>query len=137
MAGTNRVTEAQFSILKTLWRDGPQTIRQLTAILYPAQTTSDYATVQKLLEQLEEKGCVVRDRSKTSHVFQAIADERDVMDWQLQQLADKLCDGSLTPVLMHLAERIRLSRSEREQLQDLLDAAKARRRGTRKKEDSE
>ncbi len=48
-----RLTEAEFAVLEPLWQFGPQTIRQLTARLYPSETVSDYATVQKLLDSLE------------------------------------------------------------------------------------
>ncbi len=124
MAAKIRLTEAQFAVLEALWRDGPQTIRQLTATLYPPQTTSDYGTVQKLLEQLEEKGCATRDRSEMAHVFSATADQGDLIDAQLQEMAERLCDGSLTPVLMHLVEGARLSKRDRETLRRLLDEAK-------------
>lgn len=116
-----RLTDAQFAVLETLWRDGPQTIRKLTAALYPSQTTSDYATVQKLLEQLEEKNCVWRDRSQMAHVFKAIVDREDLIDSQLRDLADKLCDGSITPVLMRLVEGGKLSKRERDALRKILD----------------
>lgn len=124
LAAKIRLTEAQFAVLEALWRDGPQTIRQLTAELYPSQTTSDYATVQKLLEQLEEKGCATRDRSKMAHVFTATADRGDLIDAQLQDMAERLCDGSFAPVLMHLVEGARLSKRDRETLKRLLDEAK-------------
>lgn len=128
MVGPIRLTEAQFSVLEALWRDGPQTIRQLTATLYPSQTTSDYGTVQKLLEQLEEKGCARRDRSAMAHVFQATAERGDLIDSQLQDMAERLCDGSLTPVLIHLVEGARLSKGDRDTLRRLLDEAKQSRK---------
>ena len=122
-----RVTDAQFAVLELLWKTGPQTVRQLTASLYPSLTTSDYATVQKLLDQLEEKNCVRRDRSTFAHVFHPSVDRADLLDAQLQQVANRLCEGSLAPMLLHLAERVRLSKAERQKWQDLLDAAKGRR----------
>ncbi len=128
MAGRIRLTEAQFFVLEVLWRDGPQTIRQLTATLYPSQTTSDYATVQKLLEQLEEKGCAARDRSELAHMFRATVERGDLIDAQLEEMAQRLCDGSLTPVLMHLVEGARLSKRDRDTLRRLLDEAKQTRK---------
>ncbi|MHC4400075.1 MAG: BlaI/MecI/CopY family transcriptional regulator [Planctomycetota bacterium] len=118
------MTEAQFAVLEALWRDGSQTIRQLMARLYPSQTTSDYATVQKLLEQLEEKSCATRDRSQMAHVFRATIQRGDLIDAQLQEMAERMCDGSLTPVLMHLIEGARLSKRDRDTLRRLLDTAK-------------
>ncbi|MBM79726.1 MAG: transcriptional regulator [Planctomycetaceae bacterium] len=124
MAEKIRLTEAQFAVLEALWNGGDQTIRQLTATLYPEQTTSDYATVQKLLEQLEQKGCTARDRSKMAHTFRATVDRGDLIDSQLQEMAEKLCEGSLTPVLMHLVEGASLSKGDRDTLRSLLDQAK-------------
>lgn len=128
MAKRIRLTDAQFALLEALWRDGPQTIRELMATLYPSQTTSDYGTVQKLLEQLEEKGCAARDRSELAHVFRATAGRGDLIDAQLQEMAERLCDGSLTPLLMHLVEGARLSKRDRDTLRGLLDEAKQRRK---------
>ncbi len=69
MGARIRLTDAEFAVLEPLWEAGPQTIRQLTVRLYPQQSTSDYATVQKLLERLEAKGCVKRDRQAPATYF--------------------------------------------------------------------
>ena len=61
MAGRPRdVTDAELDVLRALWDDGKATIRVLTDRLYPSGGTSEYATVQKLLERLEAKGHVAR-----------------------------------------------------------------------------
>jgi len=109
-------------VLELLWHEGPQTIRQLTARLYPGQSTSDYATVQKLLERLEAKRCVKRDRSALAHVFRATIARERLIDEQLQQIADRLCDGSLVPVLNQLVRQVPLSRDELAELKELLDS---------------
>ena len=116
-----RLTDAEFAVLEPLWRDGPQTIRQLTAALYPGQSVSDYATVQKLLARLEAKGCVRRDRSRAAHVFRAAIDREDLIDDELRNIANRLCEGSLVPVLNQLVRRTRLSKKDRAQLRKLLD----------------
>ncbi len=116
-----RLTDAEFAVIEPLWEHGPQTIRQLTARLYPAQSTSDYATVQKLLERLEAKECVERDRQQTPHVFRASIEREALIDDHLQQIADRLCEGSLVPVLNQLVQRVSLSKAERSALQKLLE----------------
>src|SRR2546421_606061 len=65
------VTDTELSILHALWGEGPATIRRLTDGLYPGGGTSHYATVQKLLERLEAKGLVRRDRAGPAHTFAA------------------------------------------------------------------
>lgn len=60
------VTEAELAVLQALWDAGPATIRQVVERVYGQTGTSVYGTVQKLLERLESKGFVGRDRSSSS-----------------------------------------------------------------------
>ncbi|MFO0970508.1 MAG: BlaI/MecI/CopY family transcriptional regulator [Gemmataceae bacterium] len=65
MARTPRdITDTELSVLHFLWDEGPATIRRLADALYPRGGAAQYATVQKLLERLEVKGCVRRDRAR-------------------------------------------------------------------------
>ncbi len=130
-AAAIRLTDAEFAVLEPLWRDGPQTIRQLTASLYPKQSVSDYATVQKLLERLESKRCVRRDRSRQAHVFRAAMAREDLIDERLKEIAERLCGGSLVPVLSQLVRRVRLSKSERDELRRLIEDGGKRKGGER------
>lgn len=115
------VTDAELAVLSTLWEFRLATVRQLTEQIYPKGSGSDYATVQKLLERLEAKRFVRRDRTTWPHVYRAAVAREDLIGRQLQSTADKLCEGSLTPLLTHLMRASQLSREERESLRDLLD----------------
>jgi len=115
------VTETELAILQLLWGQGAATIRQLTDALYPGGGTSHYATVQKLLERLEAKGCVRRHRSGTAHTFAAAVDRDELIGRRLQAMAEQLCGGSMTPLLTHLVRAKRLSARERQDLRDLID----------------
>jgi BlaI family penicillinase repressor len=115
------VTDAELAVLQVLWDGGPATIRRLTDTLYPAGGTSKYATVQKLLERLEDDGYVRRDRTDGVNVFAAAAGRDDLIGRRLRTLADKLCGGSLTPLLSHLLQAGPLSAEERQSLRNLID----------------
>src|SRR5208283_4206325 len=115
------VTDTELAMLDVLWKQGPSTIRQVTEILYPRGKFSEYATVQSLLQRLEAKGYVVRDRSSFVHVFRAKVQRAAVIGRQLQDVADKLCEGSLAPLLLQLAEKTQLTEEQREILRKLLD----------------
>ena len=118
-----RATDTELAILNVLWGSGAATIRQITAELYPAGEAAQYATVQKLLERLESKEFVRRDRSSFAHVFVATIERSDLIGRQLQEMAEKLCQGSLTPLLVHLAGDARLTDSDRRTLRKLIDDA--------------
>ncbi|HEY7159036.1 MAG TPA: BlaI/MecI/CopY family transcriptional regulator [Gemmataceae bacterium] len=115
------VTEAELAVLQLLWDGGPATIRQLTDVLYPGGGTAQYGTVQKLLDRLESKNCVRRDRTSTAHTFSAAIAREELIGRRLQDMAEKLCGGSLTPLLTHLVRTKQLSARERQQLRDLID----------------
>jgi predicted transcriptional regulator len=118
------VTETELAIVRVLWEEGPSTIRNLTEALYPGEVDAKYATVNKLLERLEAKGCVNRDRTNNVHVFDAAIERDDLVARWLQNVSETLCDGSLTPLLSHVARVETLTTAQRETLQKLIDELK-------------
>jgi predicted transcriptional regulator len=114
------VADAELSVLEVLWEKGPATIRQIADELYPSGTVAHYATVQKLLERLEGKGAVARDRGGWAHQFEAKLRRDDLIVRRLQATADKLCGGSMIPLLTTLVRAKRLSARERRDLHALL-----------------
>ena len=115
------VTDAELGILQVLWDRGTATVRELTEQLYTTYSASQHATVQKLLERLEAKECVQRNRDSWPHMFAPAIDRTELIDRRLQQTADKLCEGSIQPLLTHLVKAGRLSADQRESLRSLLD----------------
>jgi predicted transcriptional regulator len=123
MARTPRdVTDAELAVLQALWDAGPATIRRLTDAVYAGGGAAQYATVQKLLDRLEVKGCVRRDRTAAAHTFTASVGRDELIGRRLQDMAEKLCGGSLTPLLTHLVRTRKLNARERQELRDLIDA---------------
>src|SRR5436305_2107855 len=103
------VPDAELAVLQVLWDSGPCTIRQLTDVLYPDGSDVYYATVQKLLERLEDKGHVHRDRSAHAHRFSARTDRDALIGHRLRTVAEKLTGGMLAPLLTHLVRAEALS----------------------------
>jgi predicted transcriptional regulator len=116
------VTDAELAVLQALWERGPSTIRQLTDLLYEDVSDTNYATVQKLLDRLEEKDHVARDRSGHAHVFRALTNRDALVGQRLRWLAEKLTGGMLAPLLTHLVRAEALSSAERRELRALIDA---------------
>ena len=114
-------TDAELAILQALWDGGPAPIRSLVIAVYGEAGASSYATVQKLLDRLESKAFVERDRSGPVHVFQAIVGRGELIQRRLRSVADTLCGGSLAPILSQLVRDERLSVEERNELRGLID----------------
>lgn len=114
------ITDTELDLLKVLWDDEPLTARAIAGRLYAEETASAIGTVQKLLQRLEQKQLVARDRSDAAHQFSSRVTRVEVAGMQLQGLAEKLSDGSLSPFIIHLARAERLSKKDREALRRLL-----------------
>lgn len=122
------VTDAELAVLKILWERGASTIRQITDLLYPQGEASHYATVQKLLERLQGKGCVRRRPEGRGHIYSAAVQRAELIARRLRDTADKLCEGSLTPLLTHLVSATKLSREERSALREIVERRRGRSR---------
>src|SRR5262245_43935541 len=90
------VTEAELAVLQVLWESGPSTVRLLADKLYAGGGVSAYATVQKLLERLEQKECVDHQRDSGVKLYTARVTKADLIGRRLRAVAEQLCDGSLT-----------------------------------------
>ena len=118
------VTDAELSVLNFLWENGASVVREIAFAIYAENTPAFHATVNSLLDQLEQKGYVARDRSGFAHSFTVTIERGDLVGTQLQQIADSYFDGALTPMLMPLVDRIKLSKRDREEIQKIIDKAR-------------
>src|SRR3989442_15955726 len=108
-------------MLKVLWGREKLTARELAEAAYGSTTNAAIGTVQKLLQRLEAKRLVERDRSRHVHRFSATTSREEIAGRQFEALAGKLTDGSLAPILMHLVQVKRLTKREREELRRILE----------------
>ena len=117
----NQVTDGELSILQVIWERGETTSREIAVAIHEEVTDPKISSVQKLIERLEAKGCVKRDRSNRAHRFRALVTHEEFLRSRLQALSNRLCDGALTPLVTTLLQSESLSRPEYEQLRQLVD----------------
>jgi predicted transcriptional regulator len=120
-SATPNIPEAEWAVLQLLWEHGPSTVRQLLDVLYPGGGPSEYATVHKLLERLQAKGLVRRERGDGGYVFEAALPRDEVVGQQFEALVEKLCNGSLQTLLTNLVKVKRLSADELRELLALVE----------------
>ena len=90
------------------------------------------ATVQKLLERLEAKSYVARDRAAGTHRFAATVNRGTLISTRLRGLVEKLCGGSLESLFTHLVQTESLSPQERQALRELVEQWDPAREKTRR-----
>lgn len=97
-------TGFELEILKVLWRIGPATARQVLEDMMTRRVVG-YTTILKMLQVMEEKGLVTVDRAERSHVFHPAVERERTLAAIVGDLVDRVFDGSMDNVLVHLARK--------------------------------
>ena len=114
------VTDAELSVLEFLWEQGPSAVREISHGVYSKNTAAYHATVNSLLDQLESKGYVARDRSGFAHVFTTKVNRSTLVGRQLQEIANSHFDGALTPMFLTLVDRLKLRPRDRNAIRRII-----------------
>lgn len=115
------VSDAELEVLKVLWAGGPATVRDVAAALRRQKRRLAYNTVLTLLSRLRDKGYVAADRRGTAHVFRPVVSREDLLGSSLTALAERVCDGTASPLVLALVRDNRFSAQEIAELRRLLD----------------
>lgn len=118
------LANAELAVMDLLWDRSDLTARKIREKLYPDPTKAQHGTVQRLLQRLEEKGFVTRDRSLPVHLFSAVFSREAYASGQLESLTAKLTGGSIAPLITHLIEHERITPEEIGRLRRILDERK-------------
>lgn len=109
------------AVMNLLWESDRLTAREIREKLYPDAGKAQHGTVQRLLQRLEDKGYVERDRSLPVHFFSAALSRQTYAGMQLESLAETLTAGSFAPLITHLVEQKKISREEIDRIRAILD----------------
>lgn len=119
--GRTPVSDAELEVLKVLWANGPATVRDVAAALRKQRRRLAYNTVLTLLSRLKDKGYVAADRRDTAHQFRAVVDREEMIGSTLTALAERVCDGIASPLVLALVKGQHLSSREIAELRKMLD----------------
>jgi BlaI family transcriptional regulator, penicillinase repressor len=121
MVRRQSVSDAELEVLKELWASGPATVRDVAAALRKRRRLLAYNTVLTLLSRLRDKGYVAADRRDTAHLFRAVVTRDELLGSSLSALADRICDGTASPLVLALVKGQKFSADEIAHFRKLLD----------------
>jgi BlaI family transcriptional regulator, penicillinase repressor len=127
------ISETEQAVLKVLWDRGPGTVREVLAALVEQGHSWAYTTVQTLLTRLTAKGYVAADRTGPAHVYRAAVSRGELLQQRLTDLADTICEGSASPLMLALVEGSEFTSAEIARFRQLLDKLEAESARGRKK----
>ncbi len=121
------VSDAELTILKHLWQNGPAGPSQLRAELADAGVDWAYTTVQTLLHRLLDKGAVSRTKQGVQQVYRAEVDADGLLLDQMTEFAERVGSASASSLVLNLVRGKRLTRRDITRLRSMLDDAEQNR----------
>jgi predicted transcriptional regulator len=101
--------------MKIIWENGQATVRDIYETLLKKERIA-YTTVSTMLNSLEEKEFIRHDIDGRTYVYKPLVAEEEVSAGMLQDLLERLFDGSTEMLLNTLIKVKNLNKDDLEQL---------------------
>lgn len=122
-----RPTEAELSILRVLWEQGPLSVRDVQRILNESKPTG-YTTVLKLLQIMTEKSLVERDETTRPQIYRSRYSQQQTQRQLLGDLLQRAFGGSVKALVMQVLAAKKSTPAELEAIEKLLDRMEGERK---------
>lgn len=123
---TNEPTPRELEALKALWsQGGGATVREVCdAVSAAIGEQLAYTTVLSLLQVMEQKGLVDHARQGRAYVYRPLVERRKTLRQIAEAFLDTVFDGALGEYVAHALDKRRVSKTELDELEALLAAAR-------------
>lgn len=116
-------TESELEILRVIWDKGLASVRDVHEELSKTKDVG-YTTTLKLMQIMNEKGLVKRDKSSRAHYYTAAVSREKTQKHLLGKMIDGLFGGSPGQLVLQALGNYKASETEIAEIQQLLDNLK-------------
>ena len=117
---TAELAKSEWPVMEALWARGRGTATDLQADLLEERGWA-YSTVKTMLDRLVEKGYVKARRVGNVYEYSPKIRRKSVVTRVVDDVFERVLEGSLAPFLGRLIESRRLSAEEVDELRDMLN----------------
>lgn len=119
MSHLPQITEAEFEVMKVVWKYAPISTTEITEKL--TQTTNwSPKTIQTLIKRLVTKGALSYEKHSRVFVYTPLVKESEFISQESKSFLKRYYDGDITAMLSAYLENNRLSETEIDTLRSLL-----------------
>lgn len=119
MGNLPQISEAEFEVMKIVWKHAPISTNEITDKL--VQTTNwSPKTIQTLIKRLVTKGALTYEKQSRMFVYTPLVQENEYIRQESNSFLKRYYDGNITSMLSAYIENDSLSETEIEQLRSLL-----------------
>lgn len=114
-----QISEAEFEVMKIIWKYAPISTNEITEKLL--QTTSwSPKTIQTLIKRLVTKGVLTYEKQSRVFVYTPTVKEKEYINQESNSFLNRYYDGDITAMVSAYLENDRLSEAELDALRALL-----------------
>ena len=126
-----KLTKLELEVMDALWELGSASVREIMERL-PATRQLAYTTVQTIVRRLEEKNAVRQSKKiGNAHIFEPVFSKQAAHRRLITELLN-VFGGSARPLMAHLVEAGKLSRSDIKEIEVMLAGQAEKKSKTRK-----
>lgn len=114
-----QISEAEYEVMKIVWKHAPISTTEITDRLL-ATTSWSPKTIQTLIKRLVTKGVLTYQKQSRVFVYTPLVKENDYISQESNSFLKRYYDGNISSMLSAYLENNRLSESEIDQLRALL-----------------
>lgn len=114
-----QISEAEYEVMKIVWKHAPISTNEITERLLKATNWSP-KTIQTLIKRLVIKGILTYEKQSRMFVYSPVVKESDYINQKSNSFLERYYDGDITAMLSAYIENDRLSETEIDTLRSLL-----------------
>lgn len=119
MKNLPQISEAEFEVMKIVWKYAPISTRNITEKLL--QTTNwNPKTIQTLIKRLVTKGALTYEKQSRMFIYTPAVKENEYIGQESNSFLKRYYNGDITAMVSAYIENDRLSESELDTLRSLL-----------------
>ena len=113
------ISEAEFEVMKIVWKSAPINTNEITERLLKTNSWSA-KTIQTLIKRLVTKGALTYEKQGRVFVYTPLVEENEYISQQSNSFIKRFYDGDISAMLSSYLENNQLSETELNHLRSLL-----------------
>ena len=130
MSDLPQISEAEFEVMKIVWKHAPISTNEITDKLMKTTKWSS-KTIQTLIRRLVAKGAITYEKQSRVFVYTPVVKEDEYLKQESNSFLERYYDGDITAMVSAYIENDRLSETEINTLRSLLPKKSKKDRSSR------
>src|SRR5215208_3259031 len=117
---TVKPTDKEMEILHILWRKKEVSVKEVHEDL-GGETNNGYTTILKIMQIMNEKGLVTRQKNGKLHLYKAVTSPENTKTQLLDKMINTVFQGSASQLVMSVLGNGKPSKEELKEIRNYLD----------------